>query len=74
MVKCWYDNPEVQGPIPGGCSDFLVFEASISKRPEFRADQESAIKNPRSKIRDQKSQQTPFFGPTEGRKVMQPRA
>ena len=45
--------------IPGGCSDILVLEVSISNRPEFRADQGSAIENPNKRL----------FWPPEGRKV-----
>jgi len=45
--------------IPGGCSDFLVFEASISNRPIFCADQGSGIENPDERL----------FWPPEGRKV-----
>ena len=48
----------------GSCSDFLVFEVSISNRPEFHADQRSAIENPDKRL----------FWPPEGRKVRQPRA
>ena len=43
--------------------NFLVFEVSISNRPEFRADQGSAIENPDKRL----------FWPPEGRKVRQPR-
>ena len=50
LVQCWNDNPEVQGSIPGGCSDFLVFEVSISNRPIYRADQGSAIENPNKRL------------------------
>ena len=57
----WYDNPEVQGLIPGDCSEFLVFEVSMSNRPIFRADQGSAIEN----------QDKRLFWPPEGRKVRQ---
>ena len=37
--------PEVQGSIPGGWRDFLVFELSISNRPFF-----ALIEDLRSKI------------------------
>ena len=47
--------------IPGGCSDFLVFDVSMSNRPIFRADQGSAIENPDKRL----------FWPPEGRKVRQ---
>ena len=55
------DNFEVQGLIPGCCSDFLIFEVSISNRPEFCADQGSTIENPDER----------FFWPPEGSKVRQ---